>query len=315
MTMEYKDYYEILGVSRNASSDDIKKAYRKLARKYHPDVSKEENAEEKFKEVKEAYEVLKDKEKRQAYDQLGKDWQAGQGFQAPPGWEYQTRETPFSEGMGPGEFSDFFEALFGRGWQQAHRGRGGFQQRGQDQHSKINITLEEAYHGCEKSIQLQQPKVDPNTGQVHLSTRHLKVKIPKGVSNGQQIRLANQGAPGIGSGPNGDLYLEIAILSHSLYTVQGKDIYLNLPITPWEAALGAKIKVPTLAGNVELTVPPGSQTGKTLRLKGRGLGSTGNQYVILKIYIPEPKNESQKQLYRQMSEQMQFNPREDLMRT
>lgn len=318
MAMEYKDYYQILGVSRDSAQDEIKKAYRKLARKYHPDVSKEANAEEKFKEVKEAYEVLKDKEKRQAYDQLGAQWKSGQGFQPPPGWEYETRGTPFSEGLDPSEFSDFFEALFGRaGWQQARGARRGFQQRGQDQHSKITITLEEAYHGCEKAIQLQQPQLNPKTGEVQLTTRQLKVKIPKGVSAGQQIRLANQGAPGIGGGPNGDLYLEIMIAPHPLYTVKQKDIYLNLPLTPWEAALGAKIQVPTLGGKVELTIRPGSQTGQTLRLKGRGLPGQppGDQYIILKIYIPEPKSESQKQLYRQMAEEMTFNPREDLMRT
>ncbi len=314
--MEYQDYYKILGVSREATPEEIKKSYRKLARKYHPDVSKEENAEEKFKQAKEAYEVLKDPEKRKAYNAMGSNWRQGQGFTPPPGWEFQQRGGRSETFGGGGDFSDFFETLFGQ------FGRGGagrtyreFKQRGQDQHSKVTVTLEEAFHGGTRVLTLQEPAMDPQTGQVSYQTRTLRVKIPAGVTQGQQIRLHGQGAPGIGGGPNGDLYLEIQLQPHRFYTVEGKDIFLNLPVTPWEAALGGKIEVPTLGGDIALTIPPGSQTGQKLRLKGRGLAGTpaGDQYVLLKIYIPEPKNEQQKQLYRQMAEHMQFNPRKELL--
>jgi curved DNA-binding protein len=315
--MEYQDYYKILGVERNANADEIKKSYRRLARKYHPDVSSEKNAEEKFKQVKEAYEVLKDPEKRKAYDQMGANWKQGQGFSPPPGWEYQSRSGrgQTHETFSQGDFSDFFESLFGgmggaRG--QAHHE---FKQRGQDQHAKVSISLEDAYRGATRELSLQEPQLDPRTGQVSYQTHTLRVKIPAGVTTGQQIRLQGQGTPGMGGGPKGDLYLEIQVMPHSLYTLEGKDVYLNLPITPWEAALGAKISVPTLGGTVELSIPAGSQTGQKLRLKGRGLPDkpAGDQYVLLKIYIPEPKNEQQKQLYRQMAEQMQFDPRKDLL--
>ncbi len=310
--MEYKDYYQLLGLSREASADEIKKQYRRLARKYHPDVSDEKDAEEKFKEVKEAYEVLKDPKKRARYDQLGSQWQAGQGFEPPPDWQQYTSSAPFEEGQFS-DFSDFFSSIFG----QARRGRAGagFQARGQDQLSKIDITLEEAYHGCDRQLQLRQSELDPKTGQLQVKSRSLKVKIPKGVTQGQQIRLSGQGGQGMGAGPSGDLYLEINLLPHATFTVDGKNIYLNLPITPWEAALGSKVTTPTLAGNVGLTIPAGSQTGQQLRLKGRGLPGTpsGDQFVLLKIYIPEPKTAKQRELYQQMAEDMEFNPREDLI--
>ncbi|WP_423062453.1 DnaJ C-terminal domain-containing protein [Candidiatus Paracoxiella cheracis] len=316
--MEYQDYYKMLGVSRDATPEEIKKSYRRLARKYHPDVSEEKDAEEKFKQVKEAYEVLKDPEKRKAYDQMGANWKQGQGFQPPPGWEFHQRgDGAEYQEFSQGDFSDFFESLFGgfaRGGGARHARGAQFKQRGQDQHTKIIITLEEAFNGSTRVLNLQEPQLDPRTGQVTYKTRTLKIKIPAGVTQGQQIRLAGQGSPGMGGGPNGDLYLEIDLQTHSLYTVQGKDIYLNLPVTPWEAALGAKIEVPTLAGPVELKIPPGSQTGKKMRLKGRGLpGKTaGDQYVSLKIYIPEPQNDQQKQLYEQMAKEMQFDPRQEL---
>lgn len=313
--MEYHDYYKTLGVSRDAAAEEIKKSYRRLARKYHPDVSDEKDAEEKFKQVKEAYEVLKDPEKRKLYDQLGANWKQGQGFQPPPGWEYQPTGggTSYQE-FSQSEFSDFFESLFG-GF-----ARGGpthstkFKQRGQDQHIKIIITLEEAFSGSTRILNLQEPKLDPRTRQVMYKARTLKVKIPAGVTQGQQIRLAGQGSVGMGDGPNGDLYLELELQTHPLYTVEGSDIYLNLPVTPWEAALGAKVEVPTLGGSVELRIPAGSQTGQKMRLKGRGLPAKtpGDQYVLLKIYIPEPKNNQQKQLYQKMANEMQFDPRQEL---
>jgi curved DNA-binding protein len=306
--MEYKDYYKLLGVSKTATVDEIKKSYRKLARKYHPDVSKEPNAEEKFKEVKEAYEVLKDPKKREAYDTMGKNWQEGQNFRPPPGWEYQ-QSAGGAEGFG-GEagFSDFFEALFGRGARGAHGFGGGqrreFKQQGQDQQSKITISLEEAFHGAERTLTLQEAA----------NTRQLKVKIPAGVTTGQHIRLAGQGSKGSGGGANGDLYLEIQIAPHPFYTVEDRDVYISLPITPWEAALGGKIAVPTLASSVELKIPAGSQSGQKLRLKGRGLpgNPAGDEYVILKIVVPDAKTEEQQKLYQQMAEMMPFDPRQHL---
>lgn len=314
--MEYKDYYKILGVAKNASPEDIKKEYRKLARKYHPDVSQEKNAEEKFKEVREAYEVLKDPEKRKAYDQMGMNWKSGQqGFQPPPGWEFHTQQSGGEEAFGAGDFSDFFESLFGQR-AQAHTRHRAYQQRGQDQHAKINIFLEEAYKGTDHTIQLQEPERDPQTGMIAYKTRSIKVKIPAGVTEGQQIRLAGQGSQGIGGAPNGDLYLEIHFADHPYYTAKDRDIYLTLPVTPWEAALGAKIEVPTLGGPVALAIPAGSQTGTKLRLKGRGLpgGHPGDQYAILSIYIPEPKNENQRALYQKMADEMQYNPRTTLLK-
>lgn len=311
--MEYKDYYKMLGVEKNANDEEIKKQYRRMARKYHPDVSKEKDAEEKFKEVKEAYEVLKDPEKRKAYDQMGANWKEGQQFHTPPNWDFRS-----ADGNGAsfeaGDFSDFFENLFGqhrgahaRG-QRAHH----FAQPGQDLHSKIQLSLEEAFKGTERTLQLQEPDLNPNTGEVNFKTRSLRVKIPAGVTEGQQIRLAKQGGKGVSGGENGDLYLEIQLADHVQFTVKDRDIFITLPITPWEAALGAKITAPTLAGNVELTIPQHSQTGKKLRLKGRGLPGNppGDQYVTLAIYIPEPKNAAQRELYEKMAQEMHFNPRE-----
>jgi curved DNA-binding protein len=313
--MEYKDYYKTLGVEKNADAAAIKKQYRLLARKYHPDVSTEKNAEEKFKEVQEAYEVLKDPKKRQAYDQMGSEWQAGQqGFKPPPGWEFHTSREGAEEQFGASDYSDFFESLFGQ------RTRGGrqraYSQRGQDQHSKVNIFLEDAYKGAEQVLQLQESELDRATGEVQYKTRSLKVKIPAGVTEGQQIRLAQQGSKGMGGAPNGDLYLEIKFAEHPYYIAKEKDIYLNLPVMPWEAALGAKIDIPTLGGKVAVTIPAGSQTGNKLRLKGRGLpgNPAGDEFAILTIYIPEPKTDSQRELYKKMAEEMHYNPRNELMK-
>jgi len=306
--MEYLDYYKILGVAKNASPEQIKKQYRRLARQYHPDVSQEKDAEAKFKEVREAYEVLKDPAKKQAYDQMGSQ---------PPGWEFQKTRGDGMENQFEGAgFSEFFESLFG---QQMHgrRHQTAFKQRGQDQHSKITLSVEEAFSGTQRRIQFQEPALDPNTGQVTLKTRSLNVKIPAGVTAGQQIRLAGQGAQGMGGGSNGDLYLEIQLEAHPFFTVKNHDVYLNCPVTPWEAALGAKITVPTLAGSVELKIPAGSQTGKKLRLKNRGFPGTpsGDQYVLLSIYIPEPKTEGQRALYQTMAQEMHdYNPRQIFLR-
>jgi len=317
--MEYKDYYATLGVARDAKPDDIKRVYRKLARKYHPDVSKEPNAEEKFKAVQEAYEVLKDPKKREAYDQLGSQWQGGQDFRPPPNWQGFSgfNQGADFEGDEAGGFSDFFANIFGGG-----RARGahqrqhhhGFNQRGEDQNAKITISLEDAYHGATKSIHLQVPEINAY-GQMEHKTRTLKINIPKGVIEGQQLRLTGQGSPGMGKAPAGDLYLEMHIEPNRLYTLQGKDVYITLPITPWEAALGAKIAVPTLGGKVDMKITPGSQAGQKLRLKGRGMpgkSETGDQYVMLQVVTPPAKTDGQRALYEKMAQEMPFNPREQL---
>lgn len=309
--MDYQDYYKILDVSRHASLDEIKKSYRKLARKYHPDVSKEPNAEEKFKQVKEAYEVLKDPEKRKAYDQLGSNWREGQGFKPPPGWQYQQQASAggHEQNFNAEDFSDFFSSIFGQ-----ERAQGGFHQQQQQRRRastaaahKIKISLEEAYHGAVRTLTLREPVINQSTGQVELQERQLKVKIPAGVLSGQKIRLPNSDVQN-----GGDLYLEIDVMPNPRFTLEGRDVYLHLPVTPWEAALGATIPVTTLAGEVQLKIPAGSQTGQKLRLKGRGLPGqpAGDQYVLLKIFIPEPKNDEQRALYKQMAEKMYFNPRQ-----
>ncbi len=317
--MEYKDYYAVLGVDRKATQDDIKQAYRRLARKYHPDVSKEANAEEKFKNLQEAYEVLKDPEKRAAYDQLGSNWKQGQEFRPPPGWDAKTHfytsddSGAFSE-RDWGGFSDFFANLFGRS-ESRSRSHGDefsrFRQRGNDEHAKIKITLDEAFHGTTKTLQLQMPEID-SSGQIRQSLRTIKVNIPAGAIAGQQLRLAKQGGPGMNGGEAGDLYLEVEIQPHPLFSLKDKDVYLTLPVTPWEAALGAEIKIPTLGGRVGLKLAPNSQSGQKLRLKGRGMPGKpepGDQYAILQIETPQANNDEQRQLYEKMSQMMPFNPR------
>ncbi len=312
--MEYKDYYKILGLEKTASSDEIKQSYRKLARKYHPDVSKEPNAEEKFKEVREAYEVLQDTQKRTAYDQLGNP-QSHEGFRPPPDWEYQ--QGP-SQGQGaefdPAEFSDFFSSLFGKanawhartGTARAHQGS--------DQHAKIQISLADAYYGTTCNLNLQGEEVNPETGQIQTKARNLNVKIPAGITEAQQIRLSGQGAPGFNGGAAGDLYLEVTIKTDRLFNLEGKDIYLSLAITPWESALGATIAIPTLGGKVDLKISANAQSGQKLRLKGRGLpgNPAGDQYVLLKIMTPPATTEQQRELYQKMAENMPFNPRTNL---
>jgi curved DNA-binding protein len=312
--MEYKDYYDVMGVKKDATQDQIKRAYRKLARKFHPDVSKETNAEAKFKEVGEAYEVLKDPEKRAAYDQLGSQWKAGQDFHPPPGWDAGFEFSRDGE-SGPdlGGFSDFFESLYGRGFRPAGRrstGARGFQMRGEDHHAKVMVNLEDSYHGATRSITLQVSGLDEK-GRVVTRPRTLNVRIPKGIRRGQQIRLAGQGGTGHGGAEAGDLYLEVDFNPDGHYTVEGADVYLDLPLAPWEAALGATVKAPTPAGAVDLKIPPGSQAGKKLRLKGRGIPARqpGDLYVVLKIVLPAAKNEQQRRIYEEMKQQFSFNPR------
>jgi len=322
----YKDYYQIMGVARYASQDEIKRAYRRLARKFHPDVSKEANAEDKFKEVQEAYEVLKDPQRRAAYDQLGSNWRAGQEFRPPPDWgrDFEFSTSSFGgggQGTGDADFSDFFASLFGqrspfgqRGGfgQGGGRGRGGFAAAGEDHVAKIQIDLEDSFRGGAHTIELKTPQLGDD-GHVTVQPRTLKVTIPAGVIEGQRIRLAGQGSPGVGGGPAGDLYLEIGFRPHRLFTLDGRDITLTLPIAPWEAALGATVQTPTLAGPVDLRIPPNARAGQKMRLKGRGLpGATvGDQYVVLKIVQPPADTPRAKELYEQMQRDLPFNPRDE----
>jgi curved DNA-binding protein len=311
--MEYKDYYGIMGVARDATQDEIKRTYRKLARKYHPDVSKEADAEARFKEVGEAYEVLKDPEKRAAYDQLGKQWKPGQEFHPPPDWDagFEFRGGGYTAGDA-GVHSDFFEELFGRGFTGASgtRGRRAFRMRGDDHHAKVLIDLEDSFSGATRSISLRVPELTED-GHVTTRERTLSVRIPKGIRQGQQIRLAGQGGRGLGGGEPGDLYLEVEFTEHPLYRVDGADIYLDLPVAPWEAALGANVKVPTPAGNIDLKIPANSRQGRKLRLKGRGLTGKqpGDLYVVLQVSLPPADSDAARSLYKQMQDQLAFNPR------
>jgi len=310
--VEYRDYYAVLGLQRDATIDDIKRAYRKLARKYHPDVSKEPDAEERFKEVGEAYEVLKDPEKRAAYDALGSDWRAHQDFRPPPGWDAGFEFSGGGYTPGAGDHSDFFEELFGRAGRAGAGRRGGFNIRmpGEDHHAKVVIDIEDSLQGTSRNITLRVPEL---TSDGHVTTREhtLKVQIPKGIRPGQQIRLAGQGGPGFGGGERGDLYLEVEFRDHPFYRLEGGDVYLDLPITPWEAALGATVKAPTPGGTVDLKIPPNSTQGRRLRLKGRGLPgpNPGDLYAVLKIVLPPANDEAARSLYRQMRDQLDFDPR------
>jgi len=311
--MEFKNYYDIMSLARDASQDEIKRAYRKLARKYHPDVSKETDAEARFKELGEAYAVLKDPEKRAAYDQLGANWKGGQDFRPPPNWDagFEFSGGDSAAGGGPA-YSDFFESLFGQGFGSARDDRRptGFHARGEDHHAKVLIDLEDAYHGATRGITLSTPTVDSG-GHVITKQRTLNVKIPKGVKQGQRIRLTGEGSPGLGDGQAGDLYLEMEFKPHSLYKIEGRDVYLNLPVTPWEAALGATVKAPTPSGAVDLKIPEGTTGARKLRLRKRGIPGKppGDLYVSVTISLPPADSDSAKQLYRKMEQKLAYNPR------
>lgn len=313
--MKFKDYYDVLGVARDASADDIKRAYRKLARKYHPDVSTETDAETRFKEVGEAYETLKDPEKRAAYDQLGAGFQHGDEFRPPPGWD---SGGGFSGGFESADFesaeafSDFFESLFGG----ARRPAGGFRGRapsrdGEDITAKITVSLEDAYRGAQRQLALDLSEIGAD-GLPRRKRKTLNVRIPRGVTSGQRIRLEGQGGPGLGEGSRpGDLYLQVEFAPHPGFEAHRRDIHATLPIAPWEAVLGATVPVPTLGGTVDLKVPAGSGTGQRLRLKERGLPGKppGDHYVELRIVTPKAPTEAVRDLYRKLRDEEAFDPR------
>jgi len=308
--MKYKDYYSILGVERGASADVIKNAYRKLARKYHPDVSKEKDAEERFKDIAEAYKTLKDPETRAAYDQLGSH-RPGEEFQAPPDWAEHFGGQQFSfEDL---DLGDLFETLAGRRRRGQRRGPAGMGPiPGQDYDVVARISLEDAYRGALIDLNLEMPEYDAE-GRMHRVQQQFKARIPKGATEGQRLRLPGKGGKGLNGGRDGDLYLHIELQPHRLYRVNGHDLYLDLPLAPWEAALGASVEVPTLGGRVRLKVPPATQTGQKLRLSKHGLprprGEPGDLYAIAQLVVPGVPTDREKALYEQLAEVSIFNPR------
>ncbi len=332
--MEYKDYYSTLGVSKQASADDIQKAYRKLARKYHPDVNRSAGAEDKFKAITESYEVLKDAEKRKTYDRFGKDWKSFSGGRGAPPPGFEGVRFDFGGGGGSG-FSSFFDSLFGgaqggnpfagggagggggagnpfagggRGNPFAGGdpfGRGGFAARGQDQEARIVLTLDEAARGGAREISIS----DPTTG----GARTFKINLPRGVKAGQKIRLSGRGGPGAGSGTAGDLYLKIELEADPRFRLEGLDLYADLTVSPWEAALGAEASVQTLDGSVKVRVPPGSSTGRKIRLRGKGFpnpkGAAGDLYAEIKVVVPDQLSSEERELFEQLAEVSKFKPR------
>jgi len=316
--MKYKDYYQILGVERGATEEDIKKAYRKLARKYHPDVSKEKDAEEKFKAVAEAYEVLKDPEKRAAYDQMGY-YQPGQDFRPPPDWGERFGGTGQSHGFEDLGDIDLFDLLSGlglggaRGGGQRRPGGAAFRAGGQDYEITVHASIDDVARGAEVEIPMAVTEMGSD-GSLRRTSRNVRVRIPKGATAGQRLRVPGKGGAGIGGGPAGDLYINIQLRPHDLLKVSGHDLYLEVPVTPWEAALGANVEIPTLDGKVSLKVPPGSKAGQKLRVRGKGLprpksDEHGDLYAVLQIVTPSVLSEQEKALYRQLAEASSFNPR------
>ena len=335
MAVKFQDYYEVLGVARTATAGDIKKAYRKLARKYHPDVNPDDTtAEENFKDVREAYDVLSDPEKRKRYDQLGANWKAGAEFTPPPSWEGGRVDADdmgdlFGAGRGAGGFSDFFTTLFGA--RRGPRAGAGFAMRGQDVEAAIALSLEEAHHGATRTITLHTTAVCSTCNGSGVQEKHpcatcrgagvvtrpktLDVTIPAGVRHGSVIRLAGQGEPGTGQAPAGDLLLHVQLRPHPLFHVLDEgDMEIELPVAPWEAALGAKVRVPTLEGAVDMTVPAGAQGGQRLRLRGQGMqrrgSGRGDQYVRLTLVNPPTLTDSERALFEQLAAASRFNPRE-----
>ncbi len=302
MLVEYKDYYKTLGVDKHATPEAIKKAYRKLVRKYHPDVSKASDADKKTKEINEAYGVLGDTDKRAAYDALGSGAGAGQQFRAPPDW---SAAYDF-QGDDPG---DFFSDLFAHVGRRSRAPGGNFAMRGEDIHATITVDLADAYHGATRSVSLRVPHDE--SGCTSVRERTISVRIPKGVMPGQQLRLAGQGHPGSGGGRAGDLFLEIMFHADPRYRVEGRNVFENVPVAPWEAALGARIDVPTPSGHVQVSIPANSQSGRKLRLKGRGIPShpPGDLYLILEVVLPPASSDKARDLYLAMARDMAFDPR------
>ncbi len=328
MSVKFKDYYEILGIPRTSSAEDIKKTYRKLARKYHPDLNKSAGAEARFKEIGEAYEVLSDPNKRSRYDQLGRNWQAGQDFRPPPhsgGSPFEFHGTSGGRGFrgqDMGEFSDFFEMLFGQN-QGGRPSRGApsnmwgageeFTPQGQDHEAEISITLEEACHGSTKNISLQITNQDPRV-RAQPQTKTYQVKIPAGISEGARIRLAGQGGPAQGGGTAGDLYLTIHIEPHPIFRIDGNNLEIDCLLAPWEAALGAKVSIPTLQGQAFITIPPGTESGQRLRLRGKGMPQKrgvepGDLVAVIRIIVPKQMSPREKSLFEELAKISNFNPR------
>jgi curved DNA-binding protein len=328
MAVKFQDYYQTLGVERSVSREEIQKAYRKLARKYHPDINKDKDAEEKFKQINEAYEVLKNPEKRKKYDTLGPNWQAGQDFTPPPGWEgvhfdfrtYPEGVADFDQGgFRGGGFSDFFEMLFGQGPKGFTAGRQGggtrtrnWSMRGRDQEADITISLEDAYRGASKTITLQT--VEPGSGGTLVQkSKQYEVKIPAGVTEGAWIRLAGQGGGGVGQGESGDLFLRVHIAPHPIFRLEGQDLFVDVPITPWEAVLGAKMDVATLDSSVKMTLPAGTQGGQRFRIRGKGFpkkgGEKGDLYATVRIAVPKTVTTKEKELFEELGRSSSFNPR------
>lgn len=312
--MEFKDYYQTLGVARDATVQDIKKAFRKLARKYHPDVSKEPDAQARMQELNEAYAVLSDTEKRAAYDQLGRGHRPGEEFRPPPDWDAGYEFS--GRGFSPSEeaaYSDFFSELFGhtggaRG--RYHTGGAEFRARGEDHHAKVLLELEDAFEGATRQISLRVPRLDPQ-GHVVVDTRTLNVRIPTGVHEGQIIRLAGQGSPGIGGGPTGDLLLEVHFRPHPRFRPDGRDLHLTLPVTPWEAALGTVIPVALPSGSVKVRIPENAQSGRQLRVRGKGIPGSpaGDLLLEIQVVLPSADDPKARKLYEQMAREIPFDPR------
>lgn len=339
MAVKFRDYYEILGVARNVDAESLKKVYRKLARKYHPDINKTPEAETKFKEIAEAYEVLSDPEKRKKYDSLGANWKSGQDFTPPPGgfsgrgrtagqragWDFfgggrGASSKGFSSSDEFGGASDFFESLFGNlggrsHFSRGHSGGGAWSEavKGQDVESEMQITLEEAFRGAEKSVSFRFSGMDEH-GTPATQTRKVDFRIPPGTTDGTKIRLREKGGNGYNGGHNGDLFLKIEIMPHHIFKVNGHDLELELRVSPWEAALGADISVPTMDGDATIRIKPGTQSGQRIRLKGKGLPGRGKSergdiFAIIRIVVPESMGAKEKELFRQLSEISKFNPR------
>lgn len=314
MSLQFKDYYEILGVPRGASQDEIRKAYRKLARKYHPDINKSPGAENRFKDVAEAYEVLGDPQKRAKYDQFGANYRSGDEFSPPPGEDggfrgfYSGQSSPGFDPSGLGGFSDFFEALFGGSMGSAFRGG-----RGDDHEAALTISLEEAFHGAKKSIALQTATVGPDH-RVQRQVRNYTVRIPPGTTDSMRIRLAGQGGAASPGGKPGDLYLRVSIAPHPLFKCAGKNLELTVPIAPWEAVLGARIHVPTMEGRAALTIAPGTQSGQRFRLRGKGFPGDppGDLLVSVRIAVPEFVSANERKLFEELARTSQFNPRREM---